>query len=77
MATLDDLQRWMSAPKETEHLEFKEAKATFDSLKLVRYCAALANEGGGHLVMGVRTRRRDRSSVQQRSMTSGRSSMIW
>lgn len=53
MATLDDLQRWMTSPKETEHLEFKEAKAAFDKDKLVKYCAALANEGGGQLVLGV------------------------
>lgn len=49
-AELDGL---IAAPRETEHLEFKEAKAQFDSTKLLRYCAALANEGGGKLVLGV------------------------
>lgn len=53
MTTLDTLQRWLLAPAETEHLEFKEAKQQFDTTKLLRYCVALANEGGGCLVLGV------------------------
>lgn len=53
MTTLDTLARWLTAPAETEHLEFKEAKQQFDTTKLLRYCVALANEGGGHLVLGV------------------------
>lgn len=53
MITLDTLTRWLSAPTETERLEFKEAKQQFDTTKLLRYCVALANEGGGHLVLGV------------------------
>lgn len=53
MTDLDTLERWLVAPTETEHLEFKEAKQQFDSTKLLRYCAAMANEGGGHLVLGV------------------------
>lgn len=51
--TLDELQRWMTAPREQEHLEFKEAKNQYDTTKLYRYCVALANEGGGKLVLGV------------------------
>lgn len=43
--------------KENEHLEFKEAKNSFDFEKLVKYCAALANEGGGKLVLGVTDKR--------------------
>jgi len=39
--------------KEDEHLEFKEAKGGFHFEKLVKYCAALANEGGGVIVLGV------------------------
>lgn len=31
MTTLDTLSRWLTAPAETEHLEFKEAKQQFDS----------------------------------------------
>jgi ATP-dependent DNA helicase RecG len=51
--TLDDLQRMMDSRWENERLEFKEAKQQYDSQKLLRYCVALANEGGGHLVLGV------------------------
>ena len=42
------LQEWMDATR--EHLEFKEAKANFHFDKLLKYCAALANEGGGHFI---------------------------
>ena len=38
------LADWLNA-KEDEHLEFKEAKNNFHFEKLVKYCAALANEG--------------------------------
>jgi ATP-dependent DNA helicase RecG len=51
--TLDDLNRWMSAARESEHLEFKEAKNQYDTTKLFRYCVALANEGGGKIILGV------------------------
>lgn len=44
---------WREAPTETQILEFKEAKTTFDRQKLSEYCVAIANEGGGHLVLGV------------------------
>jgi ATP-dependent DNA helicase RecG len=50
--SLEELHRWMEA-QEDEHLEFKEAKNNFDSRELTRYCAALANEGGGKIVLGV------------------------
>jgi ATP-dependent DNA helicase RecG len=56
VTTLDELQRWMTAPREHEHLEFKEAKNHYDTTKLFRYCVALANEGGGKLVLGVTDR---------------------
>ncbi len=39
--------------REDEHLEFKEARNSFEFEDLVRYCAALANEGGGKIVLGV------------------------
>ena len=38
---------------ENEHLEFKEAREQFNHEKLFRYCVALANEGGGSLILGV------------------------
>lgn len=53
MTTLEVLAHWMSMQAESEHLEFKEAKNQFDTKDLMRYCVALANEGGGHLVLGV------------------------
>ena len=34
-------------------IEFKEAKADFSFDKLAKYCAALSNEGGGRLILGV------------------------
>jgi ATP-dependent DNA helicase RecG len=53
MITLTTLHQWLTTPAESEHLEFKEAKQQYDTTKLLRYCVALANEGGGHLVLGV------------------------
>lgn len=44
---------WLSSPSEHQRLEFKEAKTQLDNRKLYKYCVALANEGGGHLVLGV------------------------
>ena len=38
---------------ENESLEFKQAQKQFDSEKLTHYCVALANEGGGKLILGV------------------------
>ena len=49
---LDQLDAWMLG-KENERLEFKEAKNNFHFEKLVDYCAALANEGGGTMILGV------------------------
>jgi ATP-dependent DNA helicase RecG len=51
--TAEELERWMSLPSETEHVEFKEAKNQYDNTKLLKYCVALANEGGGRLILGV------------------------
>ena len=48
----DELDALLSS-EETEHLEFKEAKESFSEEKLLKYCSALANEGGGRLVLGV------------------------
>lgn len=53
MVTLETLNHWLSFPHENEHLEFKEAKQQFDTTKLLQYCVAFANEGGGHLILGV------------------------
>ncbi|MBF0454026.1 MAG: putative DNA binding domain-containing protein [Magnetococcales bacterium] len=53
MITLETLEHWLTVPAESERLEFKEAKTQYDTTKLLRYCVALANEHGGHLVLGV------------------------
>lgn len=45
---------WRSSASETPNLEFKEAKNQFDNETLYEYCVAIANEGGGYLVLGVR-----------------------
>lgn len=50
-ATQIDL--WRGEPSETQILEFKEAKNSYDREKLAEYCVAIANEGGGHLLLGV------------------------
>lgn len=49
----DQIDRWRAEPSEHAKLEFKEAKKSFSLDKLYEYCVALANEGGGHLVLGV------------------------
>jgi predicted HTH transcriptional regulator len=51
--TPEQIDLWRSAPTETQRLEFKEAKKQFDNRKLYKYCDALANEGGGHLLLGI------------------------
>lgn len=51
--TADQINLWRSSASETQNLEFKEARSQYDTRKLCRYCVAIANEGGGHLVMGV------------------------
>jgi ATP-dependent DNA helicase RecG len=53
---LDALCAWM-ADAEDEHLEFKEAKNRFDFEELVKYCCAMANEGGGRVILGVTDKR--------------------
>jgi ATP-dependent DNA helicase RecG len=43
----------LEADSENEHLEFKEARNNYEFEKLASYCVALANEGGGHIILGV------------------------
>ena len=43
--------------KEGEHYEFKEAKNQYSFEELIKYCVALANEGGGKMVLGVNDKR--------------------
>ena len=49
---LKQLENWMKN-KENERLEFKEAKESYNLEKLVKYSAALANEGGGKMILGI------------------------
>ncbi|HEY1954048.1 MAG TPA: ATP-binding protein [Polyangiaceae bacterium] len=69
--TLDELDQWLASPSEDEHLEFKEAKNQFDTNKLYDYCVALANEGGGKLVLGVTDKRPRRVVGSQAFLNTG------
>jgi len=51
--TPEQIDLWRRTPTEHQRLEFKEAKNQFDSKKLIEYCVAMANEGGGVLLLGV------------------------
>ena len=46
------LDQWLREPEGTT-LEFKEAKQNYHFDKLLEYCVALANEGGGKVIFGV------------------------
>lgn len=52
----EQLQHWLDEP-EGVRLEFKEAKNAYEFDNLVKYCVALANEGGGKIILGVTDRR--------------------
>ena len=54
--TREQLQEWLDEP-EGRNLEFKEAKQSYQFDKLVEYCVALANEGGGTIILGVTDKR--------------------
>lgn len=54
--SLDQIHRFMS-DVEGERLEFKEARKSYPFDKLLRYCAAIANEGGGKIILGVTDKR--------------------
>lgn len=51
--TLEQIDNWRKATSERQRLEFKEAKNSFPIQTLYKYCVAIANEGGGHLLLGV------------------------
>ena len=51
--TPEQIDVWRKSISEHQCLEFKEAKSQFDNHKLYKYCVAIANEGGGHLLLGV------------------------
>ncbi len=51
--TPQQIDLWRTTPSEHQRLEFKEAKTQLDFGKLCKYCVAIANEGGGHLLLGI------------------------
>jgi ATP-dependent DNA helicase RecG len=53
VTTSEQIDLWRQSPSEHQTLEFKEAKTQYDNDKLYKYCVAIANEGGGKLVLGV------------------------
>ncbi len=56
MTSIEQLENWLKRP-EGINLEFKEAKNKFDSREdLPDYCAAISNEGGGKLILGVNSK---------------------
>ena len=52
MTLTEQLEQWMENT-ENERLEFKRAENSYDFEKLSKYCIALANEGGGKLILGI------------------------
>ncbi len=52
--TVDQINLWRQVRSEDQILEFKEAKTQYDNEKLYKYCVAIANEGGGHIVLGIK-----------------------
>jgi ATP-dependent DNA helicase RecG len=57
MATTEEqFQSWLDTP-EGPQLEFKSAISGFHFERLLEYCVALANEGGGKIILGVTDRR--------------------
>lgn len=51
--TVQDIDALLAVRSESEHLEFKEAANNFHFEELVDYCVALANEGGGRMLLGI------------------------
>jgi ATP-dependent DNA helicase RecG len=54
--TPEQVDIWRAVPTETQTLEFKEAKNQYDNDKLFGYCVAIANEGGGYMILGVKNK---------------------
>jgi ATP-dependent DNA helicase RecG len=56
MTTAQELQAILESP-EGARVEFKTASGSYPFEELVRYCVALANEGGGVIVLGATDKR--------------------
>lgn len=57
---------WLLEAKEGENVEFKRAENAFEFEELAKYACALANRGGGYVVLGV-TDKRPRQIVGTRA----------
>jgi len=53
---IEELEKLLLQP-EGERLEFKTAERDFSYDSLAKYCCALANEGGGQIILGVTDKR--------------------
>ena len=51
--TIPQIDALLTVRSEDEHLEFKSAENRYDFEELVDYCVALANEGGGRMLLGI------------------------
>jgi len=56
MIGVDQVNAWLKT-REGEDLEFKEARRSYSFDKLVEYCVAMANMGGGRIILGATDRR--------------------
>ena len=56
MIGVDQVNAWLKV-REGEDLEFKEARRSYSFDKLVEYCVAMANMGGGRIILGATDRR--------------------
>jgi ATP-dependent DNA helicase RecG len=54
--TPDDLKCLLDEPEGTG-LEVKEARNSFEFDDVARYCVAIANEGGGKIILGATDKR--------------------
>ena len=51
--TPEQIDLWRTADREVHKLEFKEARNHFDFDRLLEYSVAMANEGGGTILLGI------------------------
>jgi len=56
MKSYETIEELLIAP-EGEHYEFKAARTDMDFQEALKYCCALANCGGGKLILGITDRR--------------------
>jgi ATP-dependent DNA helicase RecG len=71
MTTQIEFNHFLDAP-EGSRFEFKEAKQNFSFGEIVKYCVALANEGGGKIILGVTDKRPRRVVGSQAFAEPGR-----